>query len=195
MAAVAKAAATSKFDLCCKPLSAQRAFMASTRDTRTDLMSRFVWSSVRCVYFYFRCDYRYIITGTTFISYAINSMVLFQVPRVNQPFIQYDIRTYQVHACMWWIHPYVKPRPRLFDIRSLSSESSVVLLEITHTFAATTRVPWRAIPYEYVFRSAIIFFCGASASTPIWASKFVMPLSRNCKIVSLRWHCIFVLRC
>ena len=30
---------------------------------------------------------------------------------------------------MWWIHPYMTPRPRLFDIRSLSSECFVGLLD------------------------------------------------------------------
>ena len=74
MAAVAKAAATSKFDLSCRPLSAQRAFMANTRDARTNPMSRFVWSSVNCARSTFD-DYRYIIPGTTFISSAINSIV------------------------------------------------------------------------------------------------------------------------
>ena len=74
MAAVAKAAATSKFDLSCRPLSAQRAFLANTRDARTNLMSRFVWSSVNCVRSTFD-DYRYIIPGTTFISYAMSDIV------------------------------------------------------------------------------------------------------------------------
>ena len=91
MAAVAEKAATSKFDLYCRPLSAQRAFMASTRDAPANLVSEVCMEQctgrVRCVYVYFRCDYRYIITGTTFISYAINSIVLYQVPRVIQPLI------------------------------------------------------------------------------------------------------------
>ena len=39
MAAVGKTAVTSKFDLCCRPLSAQRACMANTRDAPTNLMS------------------------------------------------------------------------------------------------------------------------------------------------------------
>ena len=50
MAAVVKTAATSKFDLSCRPLSAQRAFMANTRDATTNIMSEVVWSSVRLVY-------------------------------------------------------------------------------------------------------------------------------------------------
>ena len=91
MAAVAKTAVTSKFDLSCRPISAQRACMANTRDAPTNLMSDVCMEQctgrVRCVYFYFRCDCRYIITDTTFTSYAINSIVLYQVPRVNQPFI------------------------------------------------------------------------------------------------------------
>ena len=89
MAAVAKAAPTSKFDLSCRPRSAQLAhiwYTANTHDARTNLMSRFVWSSVRCVRSTFD-DYRYIITSTTFTSYAINRVVWYQVPRVNQPFI------------------------------------------------------------------------------------------------------------
>ena len=85
MTALAKAAAISKFDLSCRPLSAQRAFMANTRDTRTNLMSRFAWSNVNCVRSTFDY-YRYVIPGT-FISYAINSIVWYQLPRVNQPFI------------------------------------------------------------------------------------------------------------
>ena len=90
MAAVANAT-TRKFDLSCRPLSAQRACMANTRDAPTNLMSEVCMEQctgrVRYVHFYFRCDYRYVITGTTFISYAINSIVLYQVPRVNKPFI------------------------------------------------------------------------------------------------------------
>ena len=50
MAAVVKPAATSKFDLSCRPLSAQRAFTANTRDATTNIMSQVVWSSVRLVY-------------------------------------------------------------------------------------------------------------------------------------------------
>ena len=91
IAVVAKTAVTSEFDLSCKPLSAQRACMANTRDAPTNLMSDVCMEQctgrVRCVYFCFRCDYRYIITGMAFISYAINSAVSYQVPRVNQPFI------------------------------------------------------------------------------------------------------------
>ena len=86
VAAVAKAAPTSKFDFSCRPLSAQRAriwYTANTRDARTNLISRFVWLSVRCVRSTFD-DYRCAITGT---AYAINSIVWYQVPRVNQPFI------------------------------------------------------------------------------------------------------------
>ena len=60
MAAVAKATPTSKFDLSCRPLSAQRTYTtANTRDARTNLMSRFLWSRVRCVRSTFD-DYRYI---------------------------------------------------------------------------------------------------------------------------------------
>ena len=39
MSAVAKIAVTSKFDLSCRPLPAQRARMANTRDAPTNLMS------------------------------------------------------------------------------------------------------------------------------------------------------------
>ena len=39
IAAVAKTARNSKLDLCCRPLSAQRACMANTRDAPTNLMS------------------------------------------------------------------------------------------------------------------------------------------------------------
>ena len=60
MAAVAKAAPTSKFDFFCRPLSAQQAYTANTRDARTNLLSRFVWSSVRCARSTFD-DHRYII--------------------------------------------------------------------------------------------------------------------------------------
>ena len=62
MAAVAKAAATSKFDLSGRPLSAQRAFMVNTRDACTNLMSRLVWSSVNCARSTFDY-YRHIISG------------------------------------------------------------------------------------------------------------------------------------
>ena len=49
MAAVAKAAVTSKFDLSCRPRSAQGAFIANTRDASTNLMPRFEWSSANSV--------------------------------------------------------------------------------------------------------------------------------------------------
>ena len=70
MAAVAKAAPTSKFDLSCRPLFAQRTYTtADTRDVRTNLMSRFVWSSVVGSVRSTFDDYRYVVTGTTFIPY------------------------------------------------------------------------------------------------------------------------------
>ena len=74
MATVAIASTTIKPDLSCRPLSAQREYMANTRDARTNLMSRFVWSSVKCVRSTFN-EYRYIVPGTTFTSYAIISIV------------------------------------------------------------------------------------------------------------------------
>ena len=69
-----KSSRDQEFDLSCRPLSAQRAVMANPRDARTNLMSRFVWNSVNCVRSTFD-GYRYIIPGTTFISYDINSIV------------------------------------------------------------------------------------------------------------------------
>ena len=53
---------------------------------------RFVWSNVRYVRSIFD-NYRYIVPGTIFISYPINSIVGYQeVPRVNQHFIYNDVR-------------------------------------------------------------------------------------------------------
>ena len=91
MAAVAKTAVTSKVDLSCRPLYAQQACMANTRDAPTNLMSDVCTEQctrrLRCVYFCFRCDYRYTYyNSTTFIPYAINSKVLYQVPRVKSTF-------------------------------------------------------------------------------------------------------------
>ena len=54
MAAVAKTAVTSKFDLCCRPLSAQRACMANTRDAPTNLMSEVCTEQCTLCLFYFR---------------------------------------------------------------------------------------------------------------------------------------------
>ena len=65
MADVAKTAVTSKFDLYCTPLSAQRAGMANTRDAPTNLISE-------------------VCMEQPMLSKAV---VLYQVPRVNQPFI------------------------------------------------------------------------------------------------------------
>ena len=53
-AAVAKVAATSKFDLACFPLSAQRAFMANTRYAGTDFMSEACLEQCKLCSFNFR---------------------------------------------------------------------------------------------------------------------------------------------
>ena len=157
MAAVAKTAATSKFDLSGRPLSAQRAFMANTREARANLMSRFVLSNVRWVRSTFD-DYRYILPGATFTSYAINSIVWHQVPRVNQTFIWYGIRTYQVHASTWLIHLIRDTPTSTFRYTlSKSSESSIGLLDRAQVYAAPIRVPWRAIHYDYAFRSSTTY--------------------------------------
>ena len=54
VAAVAKTAVTSKFDLCCRPLSAQRACMANTRDAPTNLMSEVCTEQCTLCLCYFR---------------------------------------------------------------------------------------------------------------------------------------------
>ena len=54
MAAVAKTAVTSKFDLCCRSLSAQRAGMANARDAPTNLMSDVCTEQCTLCLFYFR---------------------------------------------------------------------------------------------------------------------------------------------
>ena len=91
MAAVATTAVTSKFDLSCRPFYAQQACMPSTRDAPTILMSEVCTEQctrrLRFVYFCFRCVNRYTYyNSTTFIPYAINSIVLYQVPRVKSTF-------------------------------------------------------------------------------------------------------------
>ena len=53
-AAVAKTALTSKLDLCCKPLSAQPACMANTRDAPTNLRSEVLMEQCTLCLFYFR---------------------------------------------------------------------------------------------------------------------------------------------
>ena len=54
MAAVAKTAVTSKFDFSFRPLSAQRACMANTRDVPTNLMSEVCMEQCTLCSFYFR---------------------------------------------------------------------------------------------------------------------------------------------
>ena len=54
MADVAKTAVNSKFDLCCRPLSAQRAGMANTRDAPTNLMSEVCMEHCTLYLLYFR---------------------------------------------------------------------------------------------------------------------------------------------
>ena len=54
MAAITNAAVTSKFDLCCRSLSAQRAGMANTRDAPTYLMSDVCTEQCTLCLFYFR---------------------------------------------------------------------------------------------------------------------------------------------
>ena len=60
---------------------------------------------------------------------------------------------------MWWVHLIRDAPPSTFRYTlSKSSESSVVgLLDRAHIYAATIRVPWRAIPYDYVFRSSTMY--------------------------------------
>ena len=84
------------------------------------------------------------------------------------------VRTRYMHR-MWLIHPYVTPRPRHFDIRSLSSEYSVGLLDRAHIYAATIRVPWRAIPYEYVFRSSTTYTLGTILLVCVCVVAHVVP--------------------
>ena len=57
---------------------------------------------------------------------------------------------------MWWIHLIRDALPSAFRYTlSKSSECSVVgLLDRAHIYAAPIRVTWRAILYEYVFRSS-----------------------------------------
>ena len=101
MVDVANAAATSEFDLSCRPLSAQRACMTNTGDARTNLMSRFVWSSARCVRSTFD-DYRYIITGTTFISYQVYYQQYSMIPGTKGQSTFHLIRyTYVSGTCMY----------------------------------------------------------------------------------------------
>ena len=67
------------------------------------------------------------------------------------------MRTYQVHAYTRWTHLIrdTASSDFLYTL-SKSSESSVIgLLDRAHIYAAHTRVRWRAIPYDYVFRSPI----------------------------------------
>ena len=126
-------------------------------DAPTNLMSEVcmeLWS------FYFRWLPVYYTRYQVLTLYPISSAVLYQVPRVNQPFIKHDIRTYQVHACTRWIHlmrdtPSDAPSSDFRYTLAKSSESSVVgLLDRAHIYAAPIRVQWRAIPYDYVFRSS-----------------------------------------
>ena len=59
---------------------------------------------------------------------------------------------------MWLIHLIRDPPPSTFQYTlSKSSESSVGLLYRAHIYAATIRVPWRAMPYDYVFRSSTTY--------------------------------------
>ena len=53
-AAVAKTAVTSKFDLCGRPLSAQRVCMANTRDAPANLMSEVCMEQCTLCFFFFR---------------------------------------------------------------------------------------------------------------------------------------------
>ena len=59
---------------------------------------------------------------------------------------------------MWWIH-LIRNAPLSTFRYTLSklSESSVGLLGRAYVYAATICVPWRAIPYDYVFRSSTTY--------------------------------------
>ena len=132
VAAVAKAAPTSKFDLSCRTLSGQRAhvwYTANTCDARTNLTSMFVWSSVRGVRSIFD-DYRYIITGTTFISYAINMCSM--IPGTKGQSTCHRIRyTYVRDTCMDVINTSHTWCPAL--------DSSIHALHVVKIFCRTAR--------------------------------------------------------
>ena len=71
MVDVANAAATSEFDLSCRPLSAQRVCMANTLTPLLISCQKFVWSCGRSTF----DDYRCTIPGTNFISYQQYSII------------------------------------------------------------------------------------------------------------------------
>ena len=63
---------------------------------------------------------------------------------------------------MWLIHLIRDPPPSTFQYTlSKSSESSVGLLDWAQIYTAPIRVPWRAIPYDYVFRSSTTYTLSA----------------------------------
>ena len=104
MAAVAQTAATSIFDLSCRPLSAQRAYTANTRNARTNFMSTFLWSGVRCVRSTFD-DYRYGIKDTTHISYTIKQYSM--IPGTKGQSTSHIIRyTYVPGTCMYVMYTF-----------------------------------------------------------------------------------------
>ena len=70
---------------------------------------------------------------------------------------------------MWWIHVISDPPPSTFRYTlSKSSESSVGPLDRAHIYAATIRVPWRAIPYDYVFRSSTTYTLSVLYAYVLW---------------------------
>ena len=139
MAAVAKTAATSKFDLYCRPLSAQRACMANTRDDPTNLMSNVCLeqctSRVRCAYFYFRCNYRYIIPGTK--GHSTSHLIRY---------------TYVRGTCVYVMNTSHTWGPALgFSIYDVRSPLSRIFCRTARERTYIRRYYTRAIPYDCSF--------------------------------------------
>ena len=151
MAAVAKTAVTSKVDLSCRPLYAQQACMANTRDAPTNLMSDVCTEQCMLWSFYFRWLPVY------YTSYELYIYSIIPGTKGKSTF-QLIRHTYVPCTCIYAMNTSHTWRPVLgFSIYALEVFwiFYVGLLDRAHIYAAHTRVRWRAIPYDYVFRSSI----------------------------------------
>ena len=104
---------TSKFDLCCRPLSAQRVCMANTLTPLLISCQKFVWSCGRSTF----DDYRCTIPGTNFISYQQYCII----PGTKGKWTFHLIRhTYVSGTCMYAMNTSHTWRPVLgFSIYAL----------------------------------------------------------------------------
>ena len=129
IAVVAKTAVTSEFDLSCKPLSAQRACMANTRDAPTNLMSEVCMEQCTLCSFYFRwLPVYYTMCDLYILCYQQYSMIPGTKGQSTFHLIRY---TYVSGTCMYVMNTSHTWRP--------APDFSIHALQVVRIFCRTVR--------------------------------------------------------